>query len=372
MNRRRKNKKNHEYDLYHRRGLGSIGRRRHMRVAVTAPRISVAKTGVRTLTVNDGEDGLRLDRWFRRHFPGLSHGRLEKLLRTGQVRVDGGRVKAGARLSPGQSVRVPPLGAEVVRQKPPQPPVDKSEARALQTLVLHRDRHVLALNKPPGLAVQGGSKVARHLDGMLDVLKFGAKERPRLVHRLDKDTSGVLLLGRSAASAAKLAAAFRGHQARKIYWALVVGVPRPRDGRMDLALSKRPRSGGEVMKADPDSGKRAATLYATVDTAARRAAWLALMPLTGRTHQLRVHCAELGTPIQGDGKYGGGVAFLDGEEISKGLHLHAYSLTLPHPAGPGGGMLSVTAPLPDHMAQSWRLFGFNSDNDGDPFAGIKI
>ena len=330
------------------------------------------------------EDGLRLDRWFRRHFPGLSHGRLEKLLRTGRVRLDGARVKAGHRLAPGQSVRVPPLGDDAARQKPAPHTLDKavdkavnkSAAKALQALVLHRDRHVLALNKPPGLAVQGGSKVARHLDGMLDALKFDAKERPRLVHRLDKDTSGVLLLGRSASSAARLAAVFRGHQARKVYWALVVGVPRPRDGRIDLALSKRPHGpgnrGDERMKADPESGKRAATLYATVETAGRRAAWLALMPLTGRTHQLRVHCAELGTPIQGDGKYGGRDAFLDGEEIPQNLHLHARSLTLPHPAHPGGGMLSVTAPLPPHMAQSWRLFGFDLEDDGDPFAGVEV
>ena len=336
---------------------------------MTAPRISVAKTGVRTLTVNDGEDGLRLDRWFHRHFPGLSHGRLEKLLRTGQVRVDGGRVKAGARLSPGQSVRVPPLGAEAVHQKPPPPPVDKFEAKELQTLVLHRDRHVLALNKPPGLAVQGGSKVARHLDSMLDALKFGAKERPRLVHRLDRDTSGVLLLGRSAASTARLAAAFRGHEVRKIYWALVVGTPCPRDGHIDLALSKLPHGGGERMKVDPKSGKLAATLYATVGTAGQRAAWLALMPLTGRTHQLRVHMAELGTPIHGDGKYGGRAAFLERGRISHNLHLHARSLTFPHP---DGGMLSLTASLPSHMAQSWHLFGFDPDDDGDPFGGVEV
>ncbi|MBL6935407.1 MAG: RluA family pseudouridine synthase [Alphaproteobacteria bacterium] len=330
--------------------------------------MSAASTGVQTLTVADDEDGLRLDRWFRRHFPGLTHGRLEKLLRTGQVRVDGARVKAGHRLSPGQNVRVPPLDADTMRRKPPPAPVDKADAKALQALVLHRDRHVLVINKPPGLAVQGGSKVTRHLDGMLDALTFDAKERPRLVHRLDKDTSGVLLLGRSASATAKLAAAFRGHAARKIYWALVVGVPRPLKGRIDLALSKRPRSGGEVMKADPESGKRATTLYATVENAGQSAAWLALMPLTGRTHQLRVHCAELGMPIQGDGKYGGQDAFLEGEEISKSLHLHARSLTLPHP---GGGTLSVTAPLPDHMLQSWRLFGLNPNDDGDPFAGVE-
>jgi 23S rRNA pseudouridine955/2504/2580 synthase len=323
---------------------------------------------VQTLTVNDDEDGLRLDRWFRRHYPGLSHGRLEKLLRTGQVRLNGARVKAGARLMPGQNVRVPPFDIETMRQKPPPTPVDKLQAKALQALVLHRDSDILAINKPPGLAVQGGSKVTRHLDGMLDALTFDAKERPRLMHRLDKDTSGVLLLGRSASSAAKLAAAFRIHEARKIYWALVVGVPRPRSGRMDLALSKLPRSSGEVVRADPESGKRATTLYATVESAGQHAAWLALMPLTGRTHQLRVHCAELGTPIQGDGKYGGRGSFLEGEEISGNLHLHARSLTLPHP---GGGMLSVTAPLPDHMLQSWRLFGLNPDDDGDPFAGVE-
>jgi len=310
--------------------------------------------GVRTLMVAEDEDGLRLDRWFRRHYPGLAHGRLEKLLRTGQVRVDGRRAKAGLRLVGGQTVRVPPIDAATPPpRRPPRP--DPRQAAELRSRVLHMDDDVIALDKPSGLAVQGGSGVTRHLDAMLDALRFDAPERPRLVHRLDKDTSGVLLLARNARAAARLAAAFRTKVARKIYWAIVVGIPRPRQGRIDLAVSKRPGKGGEKVRPTA-AGKRAVTLYATVDVAGGRAAWLGLMPVTGRGHQLRVHCAALGTPILGDGKYGGAGAFLQAEGIARKLHLHARSISLPHPRG---GLLSVTAELPPHMARSWTSLGFD-------------
>ncbi len=312
-------------------------------------------SGVRTLVVVEDEDGLRLDRWFRRHFPGLGHGRLEKLLRTGQIRVDGRRAKAGLRLAAGQAVRVPPIGEAAptpVRRGPP--PLDPRQAADLRARILHMDDDVIALDKPPGLAVQGGRGVTRHLDAMLDGLRFDAPERPRLVHRLDKDTSGVLLLARNARAAARLAAAFRTKVVRKIYWAIVVGVPRPRRGRIDLALSKQPGKRGEQVKPMA-AGKRAVTLYATVDVAGGRAAWLGLMPLTGRGHQLRVPCAALGTPILGDGKYGGAGAFLPAEGIARRLHLHARSISLPHPRG---GNLAVAAEPPPHMARSWTSLGF--------------
>ncbi len=325
-------------------------------------------TGVQSLTVSEDEADLRLDRWFKRRFPNLGHGRLEKLLRTGQVRVDGKRAKANHRLEPGQIVRVPP-GADAPapeREGPRKPPrLTEEDAEFVRSLVIHRDAEVIALNKPPGLAVQGGTGTHRHLDGMLDALRFDASERPRLVHRLDRDTSGVLLLGRTAKATAKLAEAFRGKTARKLYWALVMGAPRPPQGKIDMALAKEAGPSGERMARDDEAGQRAITLYATVETAATEAAWLVMWPLTGRTHQLRVHAAEgLGTPIVGDGKYGGKEAFLTGS-ISRKLHLHARSLVLPHPSGKGE--LRVVAELPEHMRLTWELFGFDPHAKPDPF-----
>ena len=326
-------------------------------------------SAVRTEEVSQGDAGLRLDRWFKRHFPDIPHSHLQKWLRTGQVRVDGKRAKAGFRLEPGQSVRVPPLGDPPPRKKTKRvvaEQVSDSDAEALLSTVLHRDDHVIVIDKPPGLAVQGGTGTRHHLDAMLDVLRFGSDERPRLVHRLDKDTSGVLVLARTGAVAAKLTAAFRSKTARKLYWAVVVGVPRPHQGRISLALSKLAGRGGERMTVDAEHGKAAETLYRVIERAGKKAAWLALEPLSGRTHQLRVHCMELGTPVLGDGKYGGAGAFLDGAGIARKLHLHARVIRIPHPAG---GMLEVTAALPAHMRETWSFLGFG-DGDGaeeDPF-----
>ena len=316
--------------------------------------------GVEIRNVGDGEDDLRLDRWFRVHFPALTHSRLQRLLRTGQVRVDGKRAKANLRLKAGQAVRVPPLSdAPAARAKPARAPSAASgDADFVRSLVLHSDGDVIALNKPPGLAVQGGTGTHRHLDGMLDALRFDLDERPRLVHRLDKDTSGALLLGRTRPAAAALAKAFRGRTARKVYWAITVGVPDLRAGRIDLPISKLPGKGGERMVADPKNGQSATTRYVIVETVGRRLAWIALLPATGRTHQLRVHCASIGCPIMGDGKYGGAEAFVSGYPVSRKLHLHAREITLPHPSGKGE--LSVRAPLPYHMQETWSLFGFDA------------
>ena len=323
-------------------------------------------SGVTIVQVTDDDTGIRLDRWFKRHHPEITHGRLSKLLRTGQVRVDGSRAKASLRLETGQDIRLPPLG-----EAPPRPAeqpwhrhYSDQEVADLRATILHRDETVLVINKPAGLAVQGGSKTSHHLDAMLDALRFEAKERPRLVHRLDKDTSGVLALARTAKAATRLAAAFKSHDAEKVYWAIVTGVPRPRDGRIDMRLEKRPGIRGEQVVAD-EAGKRAITYYRTVENAARKAAWLALYPETGRTHQLRVHCAQLGTPVLGDGKYGGKEAFFDGaEEVARQLHLHARAIRLPHPAG---GLLSVIAPLPPHMVATWRYLEFDQAQEADPF-----
>ncbi len=320
-------------------------------------------SGVQTIAVGAEEADQRLDRWFKRRFPALAHGRLEKLLRTGQIRVDGKRAKAALRLVAGQIVRVPPgIDAAPIGDK--RPPVSDADACFVRSLVVHKDGGVLALNKPPGLAVQGGSGTTRHLDAMLDALRFEAAERPRLVHRLDRDTSGVLLLARSRHAAHKLAEAFRAKTTRKLYWALVAGAPKPPRGKIDMALAKQAGPQGERVAEAGEEGKRAVTLYATVEAAGKRAAWLVLWPLTGRTHQLRVHCAEgLGVPIVGDRKYGAGASRLGGA-VEEGLHLHARRIEIPHPAG---GMLKVTAPLPPPMARSWVLFGFDPEADIDPF-----
>jgi 23S rRNA pseudouridine955/2504/2580 synthase len=319
-----------------------------------------------TVTIADADATLRLDRWFKRHYPGLGHGRLEKLLRTGQIRVDGRRARAGDRLSAGQQVRVPTLA-----ELPPATsalPVAPAEAARLRRHILHQDAAVIVLNKPPGLAVQGGTRVERHLDGLLDALRFGGDERPRLVHRLDRDTSGVLLLARNAAAAAFLTHAFRDRATRKIYWALVAGRPKPAQGRIDLALAKRSGAGGERVRPDAEAGKRAVSHYRVVESAGERVSWLALMPITGRTHQLRAHCAAIGTPILGDFKYGGALAGLAGLPTTRQLHLHARALAMPHPQG---GLLRVAAPLPPQMQASWDFFGFSADV-ADPFAGLDL
>ena len=314
---------------------------------------------VATIEVSAEEAGLRLDRWFRRRYPELGHARLSKLVRTGQVRVDGARAKTGSRVEAGQRVRVPPLGASAVPRRRPHPPAPAAAAADLRARVLYRDDAVIVLDKPPGLAVQGGTGTVRHLDAMLDALTFDGSERPRLTHRLDKDTSGVLVLGRTARGAAALAAAFRRKEVHKLYWALVVGVPKPRVGRIALSLAKRAGSGGgERVVADP-SGRAALTEYRVIEAAGKRAAWLALTPRTGRTHQLRAHCATLGTPILGDRKYGGASAVLPGTAAAPGLNLHARAIEFPRPDGKGD--LRVVAPLPEHMRETWRRLGFDPD-----------
>lgn len=307
-------------------------------------------------TVAAEEADTRLDRWFRRHFPRLTQGALQKMLRTGQIRVDGKRAEAATRLAAGQAVRIPPLPEGPGPEAPARPAVSERDAKELERAILHRDDSVIVLDKPHGLPVQGGPGILRNLDAMLDALRFGHAERPRLVHRLDRDTSGVLVLARTPAAAAHLAREFRGRGVEKTYWAVVVGEPTPREGRIDIALAKLGGPRGERTQAvdDPREGVRAITDFRTLDAARRRAAWLEMKPLTGRTHQLRVHCIEgLGCPILGDGKYGGAAAHLEG--LSGALHLHARALRLPHPEG---GTLEVAAPLPPHMKETFAFLGF--------------
>ena len=335
-------------------------------------------SGVETLLVTDDDADIRLDRWFRNRYPGLSHGRLEKLLRTGQIRVDGRRAKSGLRLVAGNQVRVPPLSAETVaptKGKFAVPTPSETDLAAAREWVIYRDDNVLAINKPPGLAVQGGSGVTRHLDALLDGLRFGSAERPRLVHRLDKDTSGVLVLARNAPAARRLTKGFRDHELRKIYWALTTGRPSPEQGRIDAPIAKRADATGVERVVPAADGADATTYYATVDSAGSSVAWLALMPRTGRTHQLRVHCAKiLNCPILGDKKYLVESDSVETDGFGTGLHLHARSLSLPHPGGSGArrARLNLVAPLPPHMAQSWRHLDFAADSDGEPFAALEL
>jgi 23S rRNA pseudouridine955/2504/2580 synthase len=329
-------------------------------------------SGVVQRKIKPEEDGLRLDRWFQRHYPQLTHGRLEKLLRTGQVRVDGARVKANHRVVGGETVRVPPLPkVEAPAIEKPKVEITAKDRTFIQSLVIHRDSDVIVLNKPAGIAVQGGTKTERHIDGLLPGLVEEGEERPRLVHRLDRDTSGVLVVAANARAAAALAQAFRHRDTRKIYWALTTGVPTPRRGKIDGALIKRAAADGRervriAEEGDEDDAKNAVTLFDMLDHVTTMA-WVALMPLTGRTHQLRAHMAAIDTPIMGDPKYGKEPARSHGE-IPKKLMLHARSLRIRHPRGT---WLEVSAALPPHMAKVWDMFGFDKDDARDPFESFE-
>ncbi|MBI3419421.1 MAG: RluA family pseudouridine synthase [Proteobacteria bacterium] len=319
---------------------------------------------VQTLEITEDENGLRLDRWFRRHFPGVTHGRLEKLLRTGQVRVGGGRIKASHRLEAGQKIRIPPLPESALTLPEKRESVEPTtrERQKLKDSILYEDDDVLVINKPAGLAVQGGTGISRHLDGFLRAM-YGDQQTPKLVHRLDKDTSGVLVLARNDFAAARLSESFRNRATRKYYWALTYGMPKPKQGKISLPLAK---GKGEKIVVDEKEGKPAITLYQVVESA-MRTAFVALWPLTGRTHQLRVHMEAIEAPLLGDPLYGE-VNKIGGELSIKRLHLHARRLILPHPRPKKGRkLIDVTAPLPADLKESWKFFEFPED-DGDPFA----
>ncbi|MGK7654652.1 RluA family pseudouridine synthase [Roseovarius sp. B08] len=350
-------------------------------------------SGVQTLTVEPGEGDQRLDRWLRRRFPHVAQGRIEKMCRKGELRVDGGRVKANTRLEEGQQVRVPPLpepgeveSAPVEKQKTK---ISDADAKMIRDAVIYRDDHIIALNKPPGLPVQGGSKLTRHVDGLADALRFGFEDSPRLVHRLDKDTSGVLILARTRAMAAAMTQAIRHRETRKIYWAVVAGVPTPYLGEIKYGLVKAgghgARGEGEKMvcihpgEVDRTKGaKRAITQYATLYRVASRASWVAMEPITGRTHQLRAHMAEIGHPIVGDGKYGGssqenlgdGWGAKLGGIISNKLHLHARTMAFEHPVTKKP--VVIDAELPEHMANTFETLGWTPDLAAeDPFEALR-
>ena len=318
---------------------------------------------VRQFTVAPDDDGIRLDRWFKRNLPQIGFATISRWSRTGQIRVDGKRAKPEDRLATGQVLRVPP-GGEQKSRAPKQPrELSAEEIAEAKAMVIKQTQSAIVLNKPPGLATQGGSKTHKHVDGMLDAFVEGEEPRPRLVHRLDKDTSGVLLVARTPGSAASFSKRFSGRSARKVYWALIVGVPDVKEGTIDAPLAKQPGSGGEKMHVEKEDGQPAKTRYRVVDQAGKSAAWVELEPLTGRTHQLRVHMAAIGHPIVGDGKYGGQDAFLTGS-ISRKMHLHARRLVI---GAPDGGKIDVIAELPEHFAASMEQLGFDQSlSSADP------
>lgn len=313
---------------------------------------------IRTFTVTAEDDGIRLDRWFKRHLPDTSFNTVSRWARTGQLRVDGKRATPGDRVETGQSIRVPPAEAAVSPLAAPRrerPPLSEDEAAYVQSMVIHKDRSAIVINKPPGLATQGGTKTTDHVDRLLDGLLFDTPSRPKLVHRLDKDTSGALLLARTPRAAGFFSKAFSGRTAKKIYWALIVGVPSIEDGIVDLPLGKQPGTGGEKMHVDKENGLPARTRYRVIDRAGNRACWVELQPFTGRTHQLRAHMAAIGHPIVGDGKYGGPESFLTGG-ISRKMHLHARRIRIEHP---DGDILDVKAEPPAHFIDSINHLGFD-------------
>ena len=312
------------------------------------------------------DDGIRLDRWFKRHREDVPHALIARWARTGLIRLDGAKTDPAERIATGQLLSVPHLTVATEtkpRKRLPRVQLSPEDIELAQSMLLHQDSDAIILNKLPGLATQGGTGTSQHVDGLLDAFFDEDKGRPRLVHRLDKDTSGVLLVARSPGAAAKFSKSFSGRTARKTYWALVVGVPDIASGQIDLPIGKQPGSGGEKMQVDEENGQSARTRYRMIERAGNAAAFVELQPLTGRTHQLRVHMAAIGHPIVGDGKYGGKAAFLTGT-ISRKLHLHARRLRINHPAG---GDLDVTAPLCDHFAESMADLGFNEEA-GDAMA----
>ena len=313
--------------------------------------------------VDADEDGMRVDRWFKLHYPGLGFGALQKLLRSGQVRVDGGRVKANGRLAAGQSVRVPPLDDAAARPRHMTANTirDRSDDDVLRAMLLYEDEQVLVFDKPHGLAVQGGSGVNRSVDSMLEAWRDRKGQKPRLVHRLDRDTSGVLAVARTRAAAQALTRAFRERTTRKLYWALVHGTPRKRTGRISTFLLREQTPGGDRMRvaAHGEPGAdHALSTFRVIDANPRSVAWIEMSPHTGRTHQLRVHAQSIGHPIVGDPKYRDEAGRELPGGVQRKLHLHARRLVVPHPRG-NGAPLDVTAPLPSHMRQTWNLLGFD-------------
>ncbi|GJE48979.1 hypothetical protein GOFOIKOB_2013 [Methylobacterium tardum] len=332
--------------------------RREQRAAASATLAS----GVQTLTVEPDEAGMRIDRFLTARFPLLPFTRVQSIVRKGELRVDGKRAKPNDRLEPGMSVRVPPLRLDQPSERPRNAAREQDDAEFIRSLILYEDADMMILNKPFGLAVQGGSGTVRHVDGLLAALTGPDGQKPRLVHRLDKDTAGCLIIAKTRLAAATLAKSFRSRAARKIYWALTAGVPRVRQGRVSTYLAKEEPTDADarmrVAKHGDEGASHALTYYAMVDQAAQKLSWLSFKPVTGRTHQLRAHAAHIGHPIVGDPKYFSVENWELPGGIQNRLHLLARRIVIPHPRT--GKPVDVSAPLPPHMAQSWNLLGFDA------------
>lgn len=323
-------------------------------------------SGVYYIEVSEDEDGQRLDRFLQKHLKGVPFGLLQKLMRKGQIRVDSGRVKAATRLQAGQSVRIPPMEERAPEKKTK---ISERDAQMMRDMVLYDDGHIIALNKPAGLPTQGGTGVTKHIDGLLDVLANKEGVRPRLVHRLDKDTSGLLLLARSAKIAKEMGKIFQRRDIRKIYWALTVPAPEINSGEIRAPMIKSGGEGFEKMIVDVENGQEATTLFDIMERAHKQLAFVAFWPRTGRTHQIRVHAAHMGCPIVGDKKYGGQEAVLDGMQTTKRVHLHAHSIAFDHPVTKKP--IELQAPLADDLVKSWKNFGFDPQSDMIPFQDVK-
>ncbi|MDE2029258.1 MAG: RluA family pseudouridine synthase [Alphaproteobacteria bacterium] len=315
---------------------------------------------LQTREVESDEAGIRLDRWFKRHFPDVTHGQLQKMLRTGQVRVEGKRAETGTRLEAGQGIRVPPQAA--APQKTEKTQKSARDANDIKKLILFEDDDVLVLNKPAGLAVQGGTGIRDSIDAMLAALSSPKHGKPKLVHRLDRDTSGILLVAKTPFAATRLTESFRRRDTQKIYWGVTLGVPKPEKGRIETALIRRGEK-MEIVGPKTEGAKNAVTLYQIMEKARAQAAFVAMWPVTGRTHQLRVHMASLGAPLIGDRMYGEALPeTMPADELGKGLHLHARRIIIPHPRR---GIIDATAPLGPDMRKTWKWFGFDANADAD-------
>jgi 23S rRNA pseudouridine955/2504/2580 synthase len=321
----------------------------------------VLPTKVQTVTVTADEANMRVDRFLEARFPGLSFSHIQRVVRKGELRVDGKRADSKDRLAEGQSVRIPPLKLDAPKAVGRLSEAQQKTLDELRKMVLFEDADVMVLNKPAGLAVQGGSGMTRHVDQMLEVMRDAKGQKPRLVHRLDRETSGCLLIAKTRFAASALTGAFRHRSARKIYWALVAGVPKPKQGRISTYLAKEENEEESIMRvaAHGDEGaSHAVTYYAVVETSAQKLAWVSLKPVTGRTHQLRAHMAHIGHPIVGDPKYFNKENWQLPGGLQNRLHLLARRIVIPHPRG---GVIDATAPLPPHMLQSWNLLALEAD-----------